>query len=260
MRVANSALMTRSFLPGLLIALGVLALGLDRRLHGRALSGQPRRARSTCCGRAAHRPAERRSAGGRERGAAGARAARGRGRAGRRGARGRRHRVPGPVPQSAGLARHPRRLVGRGARRRDRHLLLARRDRDREPRLRRRAGRGRRGLSDRLAAAVARSDPGAGAHRRGGRRAARRRRRPREISRRSLQPASGHDVLAARQPRRHHRLRSAAADRPGGARHRRADRVALAAERDVAAGGRGARARHRRPGRCASRSSPPRRW
>ena len=73
---------------------------------------------------------------------------------------------------------------------------------------------------DRLAAAGARSDPGAGAHRRGDRRAARRRRRPREISRRSLQPASRHDVLAARQPRRHHRRRSPAAARPGRARHR----------------------------------------
>ena len=80
--------------------------------------------------------------------------------------------------------------------------LLARRVRDPGPRLRRRAGRGRRRLSDRLGGAGARSDPGAGADRRGDRLAARRRRRPREISRRSLQPASGDDVLAARQPRR----------------------------------------------------------
>ena len=47
-------------------------------------------------------------------------------------------------------------------------------------------GGGRGGLCHRLGGARARSDPGAGAHRRGDRRAARRRRRPREVSRRSL--------------------------------------------------------------------------
>ena len=200
------------------------ARGPDRRaaarLHGRPLSGQPRRtvrraARAKLTGRAS-----RRAAGGRERDAAGARAARARGGAGRRGARGRRHGVPGTVSQSAGVARHPRRVVGRGARRGARHLLLARRVRHRGARLRRRPRRGRRGLCDRLGGALARSDPGAGAHRRRDRRAARRRRRPREISRRSLQPASGHDVLAARQPRRDQRRRSPAAVRPGRARHR----------------------------------------
>ena len=66
--------------------------------------------------------------------------------------------------------------------------------------------------------ALARSDPGAGADRRRGRIAVRRRRRPREISRRSLQPASGHDVLAARQPVRDRGRRPAAAVRPGRAR------------------------------------------
>ena len=66
----------------------------------------------------------------------------------------------------------------------------------------RRADRGRRRLSDRLGDPLARSDPGAGADRRRDRLAARRRRRAREISRRSLQPASGHDLLAARQSRR----------------------------------------------------------
>ena len=127
-------------------------------------------------------------------------------------------------------------------------------------RLRRRARRGRRGLSDRLGGARARSDPGAGAHRRGDRLAARRRRRPREISRRSLQPASGDDVLAARQPRRDQRRRPRAAVRPGRARHAGAAGAALADERDVAAGRGGARARACRPGRCASSSSPRRRW
>ena len=103
-----------------------------------------------------------------------------------------------------------------------RHLLLARRDRHREPCLRGRARRGGGGLPDRLDAALARSDPDPGADRRGGRRVARRRRRLGEISRRSLQPASRHDVLAARQPRRHRGLRSPAAVRAGGDRHHRA--------------------------------------
>ncbi len=52
-------------------------------------------------------------------------------------------------------------------------------------------------------------------------------------------------------------LRPHAAARPGGARHRRAGRAALAHERDVAARRGGARARRRRPGRCASSSLPP---
>ena len=138
---------------------------------------------------------------------------------------------------------HPRRVVGRGARRGARHLFLARRVRDPGVRLRRRARRGRGGLSDRLGGARARPDPGAGADRRGDRLAARRRRRPREVSRRSLQPASGHDVLAARQPRRHQRRRSRAAVRPGRARHLGAAGAALAHERDVAAGRGGACAR-----------------
>src|SRR4051794_12665932 len=55
---------------------------------------------------------------------------------------------------------------------------------------------------------------------RGDRCAARRRRRPREVSRRSLQPASGHDVLAARQPRRDRCPRSHSAVRSGRHRHR----------------------------------------
>ena len=207
------------FLPGLIDRARRARAGARRRLHGRALSGQPRRARRRADRRGSPAGRATRAAGGRERGAAGARAARRRGGAGRRRAGGRRHRLPGPVPQSAGLARHPRRLLGRGARRRARHLFLARRHRHRGPRLRRRIDRGRRGLCDRLAAAVARSDPGAGAHRRRDRRAARRRRRPRQVSRRSLQPAAGDDVLAARLARRHHRLRPAAADRPGRARH-----------------------------------------
>ena len=55
-------------------------------------------------------------------------------------------------------------------------------------------------------------------------------------------------------------VRSAAAVRAGCARHAGAGRAALAHERDVAAGGGSARARRRRPARCASRSSPRRRW
>ena len=251
--------MPRSAAPGLLIAFAVLVAGLLLAFTvGRypvGLGDLLRRRR-----RKAHRPARRRPGRGRERDLAGARAARARGRAGRRGARGRRHGVPGPVPQSAGVARYPRRVVGRGARRRARHLLLARRVRDPGLRLRRRAGRGRRRLSDRLGGAGARSDPGAGADRRGDRLAARRRRRPREISRRPLQPASGDDVLAARQPRCDQRRRSRAAVRPGRARHAGAGGAALAHERDVAARRGGARARACRPGRCASPSSPRRRW
>ena len=56
------------------------------------------------------------------------------------------------------------------------------------------------------------------------------------------------------------RRRPRAAVRAGRARHRGADRAALAHERDVAARGRGARARRSRPGRCASPSSRRRRW
>ena len=67
-------------------------------------------------------------------------------------------------------------------------------------RLSRRAGCGRRRLRHRLGGALARSDSRPGADRRRGRLAARRRRRPRQISRRSLQPAAGDDILAARQP------------------------------------------------------------
>src|SRR5262245_19029792 len=55
-------------------------------------------------------------------------------------------------------------------------------------------------LRHRLPAALARSDPGAGPHRRRRWRAARRRRRLGEVSRRPLQPAADHDVLAAGQP------------------------------------------------------------
>ena len=103
-------------------------------------------------------------------------------------------------------------------------------------------------------------DPGPGAYRRRRWRAARRRHRAGEVSRRSLQPASCDDLLAARQSRRHHRLRSRAARWSGGARYRRAGGIAMAIERDVAAGGRGAHARRCRPVRCASRSWSRPRW
>ena len=102
-----------------------------------------------------------------------------------------------------------------------------------------------RGLCDRRVGAFARSDPGAGTDRRRGRIAVRRRRRPREISRRPLQPASGHDVLAAGQSVSDRGSGSAAAVRSGRGRCRRADRIALAHERDVASGGGSARARRR---------------
>ena len=171
------------------------------RVHRRALSGRARRSLRTLR-RQAQRPRGQHSRGDGERHPAGARAARAGGGAGRRGAGGGRHRVPGPVPQPAGVARYSRCVVGRGAGRRARHFLLARHLRDPGVRLRRRIARGRGGLSDRLGGALARSDSRAGADRRGDRLAARRRRRPDQISRRSLQPASGDDVLAARQPRR----------------------------------------------------------
>ena len=110
--------------------------------HRRPLSGQPRRPpqRALCQG---GRPPRRRGAGGRKRDLAGARAARDRGDAGGCGARGRRHRVSGAVSQSAGLAGYSGRFVGRGARRRGRHLSFAQRVRDPGGRLRRRADRGR---------------------------------------------------------------------------------------------------------------------
>ncbi len=92
-------------------------------------------------------------------------------------------------------------------------FFSARRLRHRKPRLPGRAPGGRGRLSDRLAVARQRPDPGPGADRRGDRRAARRRRRVGEISRRPLQPAPRHDVLAARQPRQHHGRRPPAARR-----------------------------------------------
>ena len=193
-------MLRRRAVPGFAIAVAVLIAGLLLALTvGRYPVGARRSCLSVLYAKAG-RPPRRRRAGGRKRDLAGSRAARDRGDAGGCGARGRRHRVPGAVSQSAGLARHSRRIVGRGARRRGRHLSFAQRVRDPGGRLRRRADRGRHRLCDRRLGALARSDPGAGADRRRGRLAVRRRRRPREISRRSLQPVAGHDVLAARQP------------------------------------------------------------
>ena len=115
------------------------AAGADRR----PLSGEPRRSPQRAL-RQGGRPPCRRGTGGRKRDLAGSRAARDRGDAGGRGARGRRHRVSGAVSQSAGLARYSRGIVGRGARRRGRHLPFAQRVRDPGGRLSRRADRGRR--------------------------------------------------------------------------------------------------------------------
>ena len=177
--------MTRSAPPACSIALLVLVAGL----LSPSRSGRYPVALADLFAvlvRQAHRPRLERRARDRDRDPAGARSARARGRAGRCGARGGRHRVPGTVPQSAGLAGHSWRVVRRGARRGARHLLLARHFRDPGARLRRRTGRGRRGLRDRLGGARARSDAGAGARRRRDRLAARRRCRPGQISRRSL--------------------------------------------------------------------------
>src|SRR5262249_22128376 len=76
---------------------------------------------------------------------------------------------------------------------------------------------------------------------------ARRGRRLVKFPRRPYHPPAGHDVLPARQPRRHYGLRSVAPRRSGGPWDHRADRAALAAQRDVVARRRGARAgaRHR---------------
>ena len=69
-------------------------------------------------------------------------------------------------------------------------------------RLRRRARRGRPGVLDRLAPARPRPAARAGADRRGDRHAARLGDRAAQVPRRSLQPAAGDHLLAARQPRR----------------------------------------------------------
>ena len=195
--------MPRSALPGLAIAIAGADCGPAARLHGRALSGVARRSRA-CAGRQNSAAAiRRRAGGGAKRDPAGARAARAGSRAGRRGAGGRRHRFPGPVPQSAGVARYSRRLV-RVRRSAPCWAFI----------FRSASSPSRPSLSSEacsrsppfivIGSAVRSRDPilRAGADRRGGRRAARRRRRLGEISRRSLQPASRHDLLAARQPRR----------------------------------------------------------
>src|SRR6185437_10582770 len=157
-------------------------------------------------------------------------------------ARGRRRRIPGAVSQSPRVAGYSRRFVGRGARRGARHFLLTRRLRHPGACLRRRACRSRRGLHRRLDGARARSDPGAGFDRRGDRCAARRWRRPREISRRSIQPASGHDLLAARESFRDRCIRPAATIWSDRAWDSRTDCAALAHERHVVTGRRGTRA------------------
>ncbi len=128
---------------------------------------------------------------------AGTRAARSRCRTGRSCARACRHGISRPVPQPAGIARHPRRVLGCGSWCRDRHLSFPRRLRYSSRGLRRRSGRSRGSLCDRLGGTVARSDPRSGADRRRRRITVRGRRWFGEISCRSLQPAPCHDLLAA---------------------------------------------------------------
>ena len=132
--VTTSSRCTRSRCPGLLIASPCSSLGLlvVAFTVGRYPVGLADSADVLIVAKLTGRAGEHRRRRG-ERHPAGARAARARGGAGRRGAGGRRHRVPGPVPQSAGLAGYSRRLVGRGARRGARHLLLARRLRASRP-------------------------------------------------------------------------------------------------------------------------------
>ena len=251
--------MTRSSAPGMLIALAVLLAALLLAFTvGRYPAG---------LGDLFHviaakldRPAVRRAGGGDRRDAADPRAARACRGSGRRGARHCRRGVPGLVSQSAGVARFARRLVGRGAWRGARHLFLARRIRHRGVRVRRRPGGGQRRLSDRLGDARARSDSAAGADRRCHRLAARRRRRPRQVCRRSVQPAPGHDVLAPGKPRGHDCIRSRAAARAGRVRHAGSRRAALAHERHVAARTKRRARSACRPGRCASPLLRPQRW
>ena len=138
----------------------------------------------------------------RDRGAAGARAARAGGAGGRRGARRRRHRLPGHVPQPARVARHPRRVDRRRARRGARHLPLAGHLLHPDLRLRRRPWGGRPGVLDRLAPARPRPAARAGADRRGDRHAARLGDRAAQVPCRPVQPAARHHLLAARQPGR----------------------------------------------------------
>ena len=129
------------------------------------------------------------------------------------------------------VARHPRRLGGRGRRRGARHLPVAAGRDHPGARVRRRACRRCAGLRDRGRRSRSRPAARAGARGRGDRRARRCGDRTREVSRRSLQPAAGDHVLAARQPCIGHRRRPrfrAAGDRgrldPAGA-------VALAGQR-----------------------------
>ena len=185
--------------PGLLAALAAIAVvalltgpypagpGDIARALWRRLAGGARRRRRR------HRPVRRPPAADRRRAP------------GRRGARRRRRRLPEPVPQPPGLARHPgrlrRRRPGRGAR----HLPVPARARHPAPGVRRRPRHRGAGLARGRRRAWPRARPGPGAGRR-------RRGRPRRLddlaaqgAGRPLRPAAGDHLLAAGQPRRHHR-------------------------------------------------------
>src|ERR1043166_2920667 len=153
-------------------------------------------ARVEAHGKLEHPPGQRGNCG-----STGARAARPRGAGRRRSARRRGHRLPGDVPQPAGLARHPGRLHRRRARRSPGDFLLPGDPGDPVVCLHRGARRGRPGVLDRLAAARPRSAAGARAHGRRDRDAARIGDRAAQVPRRPVQPASGDHLLAARQPR-----------------------------------------------------------
>ncbi len=216
------------------ISPGELAAAVARRLTGAATRGPDR-----------HRAV-------RGTPAAGAGRSAGRGCAG-----GRRGSVPDAVPQSAGLTGHPGRLHRRGAWRRARHLPVAARPRHPAHGLRHGTGDSGPGLRRCFGRTWPRSDPGAGAGRRGGRLARGCGHLAPEDPRRSLRSAPCHRVLAARQLLRHPQSRGV-----GDAAH---DPRRAAAAPPVCAGAStsspwATRRRRRsawRRGACASPSSPP---
>ena len=163
-------------------------------------------------------------------------------------------RLPEPVPQPAGLARHPGRLGGRRPRRRARHLPVAAGARHPAAGVRWSGSPRSAWSTGRRLGARPRAGPGAGAGRRGRRRARRRGHLAAQGPGRPLRPAAGDHLLAARQPRRHQARATCAATLPVvAARPRAAGAAALAHQRAVARRRGGARRWASRPARLRLR-------
>ena len=170
--------------------------------------------------------------------------------AGRCRAGGGRRQLPDAVPQPACLAGYPGRVGGRRLRRGAWHPAVAAGDRHPGAGLRDGPSHRRHRLHPGARLAQPERDPraGAGGHRR--RRAGRRRHFAGEGSGRSLQPASRHHLLAARQPVGHQGERPADRGAAGDRGPRAARPAALADRRDVAGRRRSQGARRQRQGRA----------